>query len=361
MKYNQAYIQVKDGFEMVTEIEDMKYQIEVGDASSIIEEFLEKKKKEGKSNSLIRNYRYDILDFCHNTGIKEIEDVVIEDLEDYVETLRNRNCSGSTINRRISAIKSLVKYLMGMKRRILRRMKRARNENVGQIEKLRNQIEEYEEISNFERVKAIKKEKLPFSLDELRRILEQVRQSDDYRYSTLGLRNYLILKFSAVGTGARNTAVRKLKKQDLDCFSCNRQCESCIPTVKLLRKGKTEDKQEDRNKIRVRIQKKLCKELHDYIHDEKHDHEFVFPSRNSGELSIPSMNRILYKVLDQIGIEKQGRTFHSLRHTFITEGIKNGTPYGHMARQVDHEGKLGITGKYEHMDAKDLDVRFMNI
>ena len=82
----------------------------------VIENFLEKKKKEGKSKSLIRNYRYDILDFYQNTGIDDIENIVIEDVEDYVETLRGRNCSGSTINRRISAIKSMIKYFIKLKR-----------------------------------------------------------------------------------------------------------------------------------------------------------------------------------------------------------------------------------------------------
>ncbi|MHA1384355.1 MAG: tyrosine-type recombinase/integrase [Candidatus Helarchaeota archaeon] len=346
---------------MVIDIINQNKHFEINKHLLVIEQFLEKKKKEGKSESLIRNYRYDILDFCQNTGIQVLEDIVIEDLEDYVETMRNRNCSGSTINRRISAIKSLVKYLIGIKRRILRRMKRSGRKSHEEIEKLRSQIEEYEEISNFERVKAVKKEKLPFRIDELRKILDFTKNSDIYRYSMLSLRNYLILKFSAIGTGARNTAVRKLKKQDLDCYNCSRECEKCIPTVKLLRKGKTEDRHEERSKIRVKIEKNICKELYDYIHNKNHKSEFVFPSRNSGELSIPSMNRILYRVLEQTGIKKQGRTFHSLRHTFITEGIKNGTPYGHMARQVDHEGKLGITGEYEHMDAKDLDIHFIEL
>jgi len=66
----------------------------------------------------------------------------------------------------------------------------------------------------------------------------------------------------------------------------------------------------------------------------------------------------LRNALAACGIERNDRTFHSLRHMFITEGIKNGTDYGHMARQVDHQTKLGITGKYEHMMAKDLKINF---
>jgi len=346
---------------MVTEIDDTRYPINFSEAKPIIENFLEKKEKEGKSRSLIRNYCYDILDFCKSVGIHNIEEVVIEDLEDYVEVMRSRNCSGSTINRRVSAIKSLFKYLIGVKRRILRRKKRLSDEDTHLIESIRNLIEEYEEICNFERVKAIKKEKLPFRIDELKRMLNIAKETKNSRYSSLSYRNYLILKFSAVGTGARNTAVRRLKKQDLDCYFCSKECDKCIPTVKVLRKGKTELGQEERSKIRVRIEKLVCQELYDYIHYQNHKSDFVFPSRNSGALSIPSINRILYNTLKKVDIKKQGRTFHSLRHTFVTEGIKNGTPYGHMARQVDHEGKLGITGKYEHMNAKDLDIRFIKL
>ena len=252
---------------MVIDIEFKEKEFDISGSFAVIEEFLEKKKKEGKSKSLIRNYRYDILDFCQNTAIQNIENFVIEDLEDYLDAMRARKCSGSTINRRISAIKSLAKYLIEIKRRVLRRKKRSGKDHGSQVEKLRNQIEEYEDIVNFERVKSIRKEKLPFNINELKRILEATKRLGTNRYASLSLRNYLVLKFSGIGTGARNTAVRKLKKQDLDCFSCSKQCEICIPTVKLLRKGKTEDNQEERSKIRVRIEKQVCDELYQYIHN----------------------------------------------------------------------------------------------
>ena len=119
---------------------------------------------------------------------------------------------------------------------------------------------------------------------------------------------------------------------------------------------------EERNKIRVRIEPTTCRQIKNFIKSGSHDDDFVFKSRmGNTELSILQLNRILKKMVETAGVELKGRTFHSLRHTFITEGIKKGTPYGHMARQVDHEGKLGITGKYEHMDAKDLNIQFMNL
>ena len=319
----------------------------------IIDDFLRKKAEEGKSESLRRNYQYDIKDFIKNLKIMSIDNVMIEDLEEYIEVMRNRKCSGSTINRRLSAIKALFKFLIKKNRRLLRRLKRT-SDSQEEIEKIREKIEEFEEIVEIGRVKSIKKEKLPFTLEEVKEILLKAKNTS--------MRNYLILKLSAIGTGARNTAIRKLKKEDLECFKCNGNCNSCTPTVKVLRKGKTEKGQDDRNKIRVRIEHHTCKEIREFINLSNNGNKLVFKSRmQQSALSILQLNRILKKAVEQAGIDLKGRTYHSLRHTFITEGIKNGTPYGHMARQVDHEGKLGITGKYEHMSAKDLKINFINI
>ena len=320
---------------------------------AVIDEFLRKKTEQGKSESLRRNYQYDIWDFLKNLNVHSIEDVMIEDIEEYIEILRNRKCSGSTINRRLSAIKAIFKFLIKKNRRILRRLKRGTNSKE-EINKIRERLEEFEEIIEIGRVKSIKKEKLPFTLEEIKEIQAETKKTS--------MRNYLILKFSVIGTGARNTAVRKLKKQDLECQGCDGNCETCIPTVKILRKGKTEVSDEERNKIRVRIESQTCKELKEYMSKDHSNNGLVFKSRiQQSSLSILQLNRILKTMVGKLGMELKGRTFHSLRHTFITEGIKNGTPYGHMARQVDHEGKLGITGKYEHMSAKDLKINFITL
>lgn len=325
----------------------------------LLDEFLKKKREEGKSDSLIRNYSYDLLDFLTQASCSDFAEMLVEDVEDYIATLRSRNCSGATINRHVSAIKTFIKYLLNQKRRRLRRMKRQENQPEDLLQ-LRNQIEELEEILTVERVKAIKKEKLPFNLMELRKILYHARFPEDDRFSKQAERNYLILKLSAVGTGARNTAIRKLEKTDLECYSCEGRCDDCIPTVKLLRKGKTERGQGDRNKILVRLEKGTCQELKNFLKYSSDKQSFVFPSRTKeGALSITSMNRILVKALNYAQLDKKERTFHSLRHTFVTECSKNGTPIAHLARQVDHEGKLGITGRYDHVEAKDLDIRFI--
>ncbi|MHC1592376.1 MAG: tyrosine-type recombinase/integrase [Candidatus Helarchaeales archaeon] len=342
------------GSDTITFVKDIKEH-------PILEEFLRKKREEGKSESLIRNYSYDLIDFMNNSSFSNLEEMLVEDVEEYIAIMRARNCSGATINRRLSAIKTFVKFLLNKKRRELRRLKRKMHDTET-INQLRNQIEELEEILTVDRVKAIKMEKLPFDLDELRKILFHALHPKDPRFQQQALRNYLILKLSAIGTGARNTAIRMLEKQDLECYSCNNQCQSCTPTIKLLRKGKTERGQGQRNKITVRIENETCKELKKYIEKSPPEQKLVFISRTKkGPLSITSMNRILMKALQDAQIPKKDRTFHSLRHTFITEGIKNGTPYGMMARQVDHEGKLGITGRYDHVNAKDLDIKFIKL
>ncbi|MBD3230098.1 MAG: tyrosine-type recombinase/integrase [Candidatus Lokiarchaeota archaeon] len=347
-----------------TTIKNNNYEIESKNdwdgSIELINEFLDYKKKLGKSKSLIKNYRYDVLHFLKNTNVEDIKRTLIEDIEDYIAILRSNKCAGSTINRRICAIKSLIRFLRRKNHRLLRRAKRKKNADPNYLDNIRALIEEYDDILEIESVRSVKKEKLPFSMEELNQILIEIKKDENNRYSDIPVRNYLIIKLSAIGTGARNTAVRKLLIGDLPCGNCLKDCENCIPTIKLHRKGK---KEFNKNKIRVRIKKSVCQELKNYIDnlEEKSPKKPVFASRNGSFLSIAQMNRILKKGMKLADIEKKGRTFHSLRHTFITEGIKNGTPWGHMMIQVDHKAKLGITGKYEHMQPEDLNIKFPSL
>ena len=320
---------------------------------SLIDEFLEYKRKIGKSKSLIINYRYDILHFMKFIHIDNIKKTIIEDIEEYIAFLRDIKCSGSTINRRLCALKSLFRFLRRKNHRLLRRNKRNNTSSSEFLDDIRALIEEYDDILELESVRAIKKEKLPFSMNEIRDMLSEIKKGGNCRYSN-NIRNYLIIKLSVIGTGARNTAIRQLLIDDLTCAKCSEDCNNCIPTIKIQRKGK---KEFNKTKIRVRIEKEICKELKNFIKKSK-SKKYVFNSRNKNFLSIAQMNRILQKSMELAHIEPKGRTFHSLRHTFITEGIKNGTPWGHMMIQVDHKAKLGITGKYEHMQPEDLIIHF---
>ena len=154
-----------------------------------------------------------------------------------------------------------------------------------------------------EKVKAIKREKLPFTLGETINILNIAKNGSE-RYNGLSYRNYLIILFSSIGTGARNSAVRLLKKKDLENFHCNLNCETCIPTVKLTRKSKSERNLEDQFKYETRIQKQACKLLKDYISKQNSESEYVFISRekNSGPLTKAQINNILQEHTTTINI-----------------------------------------------------------
>lgn len=343
---------------MTTLEPDIEYiernESDLAHTNQLLDEFLDHKKRLGKSISLIKNYRYDILHFLRSCQKKNLELIIVEDVEDYISLLRMKMCANSTINRRLCAIKSFYSYLRKQYQRILRREKRKDGNDLDYINSIRGLIEEYDDIIGLESIRTIKNEKLPFSISELQLMLQQIKNPVNSRYENENTRNYLIIKFSAIATGARNTAVRELLTKDLTCNNCDKICNQCIPTVRLTRKGK---KDINNTKVRVRIEKETCKELKSFI-DSKKDDDPVFGSRNGDSLSIGQMNRILQKAMVLAEIEVNGRSFHSLRHTFITEGIKNGTPWGHMMIQVDHKAKLGITGQYEHLQPEDLDIRF---
>ncbi|MHA1832259.1 MAG: tyrosine-type recombinase/integrase [Candidatus Helarchaeota archaeon] len=342
---------------MVSLIDSPENEKKLSNSSiKLIDEFFEFNRKLGKSDSLIRNYRYDIMHFVNSCNIENIENTIVEDIEDYIAILRERKCSGATINRRLCALKTLFRFLRRKYHRTLRREKRNHN-NPDLLDQIRSLIEEYDDILNLESVQSIKKEKLPFNMEEIAAMLSEIKKPENNRYSMEGIRNYLIIKLSAVGTGARNTAIRQLLIKDLSCSKCDGNCDKCIPTINIQRKGK---KEFNRTKVRVKIEKETCKELRNYLKmlNFADVNQPVFLSRKKNFLSIAQMNRILQKAMELANIDPKGRTFHSLRHTFITECIKNGTPWGHMMIQVDHKAKLGITAKYEHLQPEDLIIKF---
>lgn len=323
----------------------------------IMNDYREHLKLLGRSNNTITNYLRDIAYFENTLKWPNFNQLTIEDIEYFVKTSQDKKNLGSTINRRLSSLKGLTKFMIKVYRRNLRRLKKDKKKNNIEIEKVRDQIEEFEEIINHDSVKSVKAQKKPFTFNELKLLLEKSKHN---RYNILGMRNYLLLRLSAIGTGGRNTAIRQLTKQDLDCFTCDRKCEKCIPTIQLLRKGKTDKKN---RKITVRIEKLTCQMLKDYI-TQLDENNLIFRSRIKKflkPLGIKQMNNIVKNTCEIANIELKGRTYHSLRHTFVDLCLKNGTPYNHMVHQIDHEGKLGVTGVYEHFTAKDLEIYFIEL
>jgi integrase/recombinase XerD len=163
---------------------------------------------------------------------------------------------------------------------------------------------------NFERVKYPKKsKKLPviLSREELQLLFKQ----------TTNPKHRLLLELS-YSAGLRVSEVVKLKVQDIEV-------EQLTLTV---RQGKGK---KDRLTI---ISQSLVLPLRDVLSG-KLKNEYLFPSERGGRLTESTAQKVFYRCLEKSGIQKQA-TFHSLRHSFATHLLENGTDVRFVQELLGH-------------------------
>ena len=122
----------------------------------------------------------------------------------------------------------------------------------------------------------------------------------------------------AYGAGLRVSEVVSLKVQDLDCQEL---------TVHI-KKAKG---QKDRISI---LPERLVIDFKNII-AEKTKEEFLFASERGGKLTIRSAQKIFANAL-QISDVKKNATFHSLRHSFATHLLENGTDVRYVQELLGH-------------------------
>jgi site-specific recombinase XerD len=81
---------------------------------------------------------------------------------------------------------------------------------------------------------------------------------------------------------------------------------------------------------------------------------WLFPGQGaSGHLSIRSAQNIFDKALAKAGIQKPGLSIHSLRHTFATHLMENGTDIKYIQALLGHVS-LRTTERYTHIARRDV-------
>lgn len=136
--------------------------------------------------------------------------------------------------------------------------------------------------------------------------------------SATGNAKYRIMIALAYGCGLRVSEVAKLKVGDLSLLEL---------TVHI--------KQSKGNKDRITVlPATIQNDLHTFIAG-KECNDYVFPSNRGGKLTTTSLQKMFRKSLAAAGLKKQA-TFHSLRHSFATHLLENGTDVRYVQALLGH-------------------------
>jgi site-specific recombinase XerD len=121
-------------------------------------------------------------------------------------------------------------------------------------------------------------------------------------------------------------------------------------TVRILGKG---------NKERVIYLNQACIDaVNDYMRvrpvDEVKDKNALFISRNNNRMSVKTIQAMVYKYLEKIGLSSQGYSCHKLRHTAATLMYQHGGVDVRVLKDVLGHENLGTTEIYTHLSNEQM-------
>jgi len=165
---------------------------------------------------------------------------------------------------------------------------------------------------------AKRSKKLPIVLShtEIEKIIEFTENS-----------KYRLMISLGYGCGLRVSEVVNLKVQDLDI-------DELVLHIKSAKGNK------DRMSV---LPERLQDDLRNIIAG-KHAADFVFDSNRGGKLTTTSLQKMFRKSLAKTNIQKPA-TFHSLRHSFATHLLENGTDVRYVQELLGHQN-IRTTQRY---------------
>ncbi len=276
------------------------------------------------SQNTIKSYKDDILEFktfVHDE--KRAADILHirndRACKDFKSSLRYKNDSISSIDRKLSALRGFYKYLVK---------------------------EEIVKENYFESIESIKKEKrLPHVVKEpeLMQLFESIDTSE-----TLGFRNYLILEI-LYGCGLRVSELCNMEIGDID-FSNK--------VIKIKGKGSKErlamlidDIYDDLKEYLTIHRLILLRKSHDI------NNRSVFLNKNGTSLTPRGVRVILESLIQHAG-ETYHLTPHMLRHSFATSLLDHGADLRSVQELLGHEN-ISTTQIYTHVSVEKMKSEYM--
>ena len=238
-------------------------------------------------------------------------------IRSWIVSLSDDEISNSSINRKISSLKSFYKFLL-------------RTKQIDSSPLLKHKA-----------LKAPKKIQIPFSEKELDMVLNQITYKEGFE----GVRDKLIVDLFYT-TGIRRTELIHLKVQNID-LSNN--------TIKVLGKRNKERIIPILTIIEEQIRKYLSERTS--IQDVK-DGDYFFLLSNGVKLNDSFVYRLINYYFSNVS-EKVKKSPHILRHTFATHLLNNGADINSVKELLGHSS-LASTQVYTHNSLAELQKVYNN-
>jgi len=246
----------------------------------------------------------------------DLKEVNYSQIRYWITVLVDQNITNRSINRKISSLKTFYKFLV-------------------KIDELNSSP-----LSKHKALKTEKKVQIPFSVDEIRSVLD-VNIGSDYE----SIRNKLIIEL-LYSTGIRRAELINLKLIDVD-FSQNQ--------VKVLGKLNKERYipllENIQNTIRLYLKKRECLES---IEDEF----YLILTRKGKKI----YNSLVYRIVKNYFLKvsaKVKKSPHILRHSFATHLLSNGADLNSVKELLGHSS-LASTQVYTHNNISELKKVYSN-
>ena len=238
-------------------------------------------------------------------------------IRSWIVSLSDDGISNTSINRKMSSLKSFYKFLLKTK-----------------------QIDS-SPLLKHKALKAPKKIQIPFSEKELDMVLNQIKYKEGFE----GIRDKLIVDLFYT-TGIRRTELINLKIHNVD-LSNN--------TIKVLGKRNKERIIPILTIIEEQIRKYLSERVS--IQDVK-DGEYFFLLSNGVKLNDSFVYRLINYYFSNVS-EKVKKSPHILRHTFATHLLNNGADINSVKELLGHSS-LASTQVYTHNSLAELQKVYNN-
>ena len=261
------------------------------------------------SDYTLINYKDDLLElYDFYTDLLDVDEVVVRE---YLEYLYHKGLNRNSISRKLSAIRSFYNYLL--KEDIIK-------------------VNYFKDISNPKKAKSLPKYAKDNDLEKMFNSFDKTKPLDQ--------RNSLIIEM-LYATGVRVGELVNIKIHDIDKYN---------NSIKIIGKG---------SKERIVFYGSFCEDALDlYLNDgrdkllKNKDSEYLFINKNGTRLSERYIREIINKLVRVCEIDYH-ITPHTLRHTFATDLLNNGSDLMSVKELLGHS-TLNTTSIYTHVSNEQI-------